>query len=129
MAARLDIGRKRKAEQHSKPEQKPEPKPPRPGFCPLSNFIQDYYDLNQQTGSDYKRKDDLRNWIENSCSQFGYDHYSCYIVGSTSNGFGTKDSDVDVCLVINHDKVKTDEKTTCKRLHVKLNKNFGILEQ
>ena len=87
--------------------------------CPLSYYIQAYYDDNQQTPEDYKNKDEIRNWIEGlrkylfcgnevfkDCfAKFGFD-YTCYIVGSTSNGFGTNKSDVDICLVINHDQVR-----------------------
>ena len=93
--SRLDQGRKRKA-----------PSEPAPGRCPLSHFVEQYYAENQQRGSDYQKKDEIRDWIEESCSKSGFD-YTCYMVGSTSNGFGTAQSDVDICLVVDHQRVNT----------------------
>ena len=72
--------------------------------CPLTAYIQEYYKDNQQTTEDYKEKDKIRNWIEECFEKCGLD-FTCYIVGSTSNGFGTKHSDVDICVVVDHDKV------------------------
>ena len=48
----------------------------------------------------------LEKWktFKDCFARYGFD-YTCYIVGSTSNGFGTNKSDVDICLVINHDQV------------------------
>ena len=39
--------------------------------CPLSYYIQAYYDDNQQTPEDYKNKDEIRNWIEGLILLFG----------------------------------------------------------
>ena len=64
----------------------------------------EYFNDNQQTQADYKQKNEIRNWIEECLERFSLD-YTCYIVGSTSNGFGTKSSDVDICLVVDHEKV------------------------
>jgi len=83
--------------------------------CPLSFYIQLYYDDNQQTPADYKRKDEIRNWIEDCFAKFGFE-YTCYIVGSTSNGFGTNKSDVDICLVINHDREMVPKSECMKTL-------------
>lgn len=77
---------------------------PAPGTCPLSGYIEFNYEMHQQMSEHYNQKDEIRCWVEDCIQQSGYD-YSCYIVGSTSNGFGTKNSDVDICLVIDHDTV------------------------
>ena len=95
--SRLDRGRKRVA---PAPENLIVPT----GKCPLSHFIEDYYEKHQQRSADYNKKNNLRDWIEESMAKAGCD-YTCYIVGSTSNGFGTAQSDVDICLVVNHNKV------------------------
>ena len=108
--SRLDRGRKRERDESSRLESESEPKKLniKPGQCPLSAYIEQFYETHQQTASDFKVKNNLREWIESCLERAGYD-YTCYIVGSTSNGFGTRASDVDICLVINHNKV-------CKKL-------------
>ena len=104
--SRLDRGRKREREDTccQDSEAKPKKLNLKPGQCPLSAYIEDFYDQHQQTAQDFKIKNNLREWIENCLERAGY-NYTCYIVGSTSNGFGTNASDVDICLVINHEKV------------------------
>lgn len=72
------------------------------GMCPLTAYVNFNHEMHRQTTADYNKKDELRCWVEDCLHQAGYDEYSCYMVGSTSNGFGTKNSDVDICLVIDH---------------------------
>lgn len=75
------------------------------GVCPLSAYINFNFEMHRQTTEDYNKKDEIRCWVEDCLHQAGYDEYSCYMVGSTSNGFGTRNSDVDICLVVDHNTV------------------------
>lgn len=84
------------------------------GMCPLSAYVNFNHEMHRQTTADYNKKDELRCWVEDCLHQAGYDEYSCYMVGSTSNGFGTKNSDVDICLVIDHNTVSYKSKLRFK---------------
>jgi poly(A) RNA polymerase GLD2 len=83
--------------------------------CPLTSYVKEYFNDNQQTQADYKQKNEIRNWIEECLERFSLD-YTCYIVGSTSNGFGTKSSDVDICLVVDHEREQVSKSETMKAL-------------
>ncbi|XP_011638103.1 poly(A) RNA polymerase gld-2 homolog A-like isoform X1 [Pogonomyrmex barbatus] len=65
----------------------------------LSMQIWRKFVVNQQTEDTYKKKIMLWKHL-NTYFKSIHQHYNIFFVGSTMNGFGSNDSDVDICLLV-----------------------------
>ncbi|XP_032668934.1 poly(A) RNA polymerase gld-2 homolog A-like [Odontomachus brunneus] len=70
----------------------------------LSRQIWSMFISNQQTESTYRNKIMLWKNLQRHIRK-SYRRYDLIMIGSTMNGFGLESSDVDMCLLVRHEKV------------------------
>ncbi|XP_014487370.1 PREDICTED: poly(A) RNA polymerase gld-2 homolog A-like [Dinoponera quadriceps] len=74
----------------------------------LSRQIWSMFVSNQQTESTYRNKIILWKNLQRHVRK-AYRRYDLIMIGSTMNGFGLESSDVDMCLLVRHEKVDNRE--------------------
>ncbi|XP_056397571.1 poly(A) RNA polymerase GLD2 [Hyla sarda] len=87
----------------------------------LSQQILDLFRACQQQVSDLKKKDICRAELQREIQQI-FPQSRLYLVGSSLNGFGTRSSDADLCLVIKDEPV--NQKTEARHILSLLQKHF-----
>ncbi|CAF0811092.1 unnamed protein product [Brachionus calyciflorus] len=73
-------------------------------FAKSTKSIFDFYNLNVQSHDCFRRKIQLKDALYHMFKHV-FSYLGVYIVGSSANGFGTNQSDVDICLVISHEEL------------------------
>ncbi|XP_078533892.1 poly(A) RNA polymerase GLD2 [Lissotriton helveticus] len=74
---------------------------------PLSLQILELFQACQQQAGDLKKKDICRAELQREIQQM-FPHSRLYLVGSSLNGFGTRGSDADLCLVMQEELVNQE---------------------
>ncbi|XP_077142938.1 poly(A) RNA polymerase GLD2 isoform X2 [Ranitomeya variabilis] len=87
----------------------------------LSQQILDLFQACQQQVSDLKKKDICRAELQREIQQI-FPQSRLYLVGSSLNGFGTRSSDADLCLVIKDEPM--NQKTEARHILSLLQKHF-----
>ncbi|XP_071964879.1 poly(A) RNA polymerase GLD2-like [Antedon mediterranea] len=89
----------------------------------LSKDIWEHFLERKQTKADLRRKVALRNDLA-TVIQFLYPYGGLFLVGSSMNGFGSTDSDVDMCLMISNETIsqKHTAKMMLQRILVELSR-------
>ncbi|XP_063309660.1 poly(A) RNA polymerase GLD2 isoform X1 [Pelobates fuscus] len=87
----------------------------------LSQQILDLFQACQQQISDLKKKDVCRAELQREIQQI-FPQSRLYLVGSSLNGFGTRSSDADLCLVMKEEPV--NQKTEARHILSLLQKHF-----
>lgn len=73
-------------------------------FAKSTKFMWDYYAKNAQTLECFRKKVKLKEAIDEILKNV-FPYVGVYIVGSSSNGFGTCSSDLDICIVVSHEEL------------------------
>lgn len=87
----------------------------------LSQQILDLFQACQQQVTDLKKKDVCRAELQREIQQI-FPQSRLYLVGSSLNGFGTRSSDADLCLVIKEEPM--NQKTEARHILSLLQKHF-----
>ncbi|KAM4050438.1 poly(A) RNA polymerase GLD2 [Anomaloglossus baeobatrachus] len=87
----------------------------------LSQQILDLFQACQQQVCDLKKKDLCRAELQREIQQI-FPQSRLYLVGSSLNGFGTRSSDADLCLVIKDEPI--NQKTEARHILSLLQKHF-----
>ncbi|XP_044132056.1 poly(A) RNA polymerase GLD2 isoform X1 [Bufo gargarizans] len=87
----------------------------------LSQQILDLFQACQQQISDLKKKDICRAELQREIQQI-FPQSRLYLVGSSLNGFGTRSSDADLCLVIKDEPM--NQQTEARHILSLLQKHF-----
>ncbi|KAG9488153.1 hypothetical protein GDO78_007775 [Eleutherodactylus coqui] len=87
----------------------------------LSQQILDLFQACQQQISDLKKKDICRAELQREIQQI-FPQSRLYLVGSSLNGFGTRSSDADLCLVLKDEPM--NQKTEARHILSLLQKHF-----
>lgn len=87
----------------------------------LSQQILDLFQACQQQITDLKKKDICRAELQREIQQI-FPQSRLYLVGSSLNGFGTRSSDADLCLVIKDEPM--NQKTEARHILSLLQKHF-----
>ncbi|XP_010184294.1 PREDICTED: poly(A) RNA polymerase GLD2 isoform X2 [Mesitornis unicolor] len=88
----------------------------------LSQQILELFQVCQQQTSDLSRKELCRTELEREIQQI-FPESKLFLVGSTLNGFGTRTSDGDLCLVIKEEPV--NQKTEARHILSLVQKHFS----
>ncbi|KAM8961854.1 poly(A) RNA polymerase GLD2 [Pelodytes ibericus] len=87
----------------------------------LSQQILELFQVCQQQVSDLKKKDVCRAELQREIQQI-FPQSRLYLVGSSLNGFGTRSSDADLCLVVKEEPI--NQKTEAMHILSLLQKHF-----
>lgn len=73
-------------------------------FPKISKSMWTYYTKNAQSYECFQKKKDLKDALQHMFEDI-FPYLGVYIVGSSTNGFGTNQSDVDICLMVSLEEI------------------------